>query len=322
MKYNLIAGILLKPNSKVRRYITIPNTNFSIPITIICGATHGPSILVTAGIHGGEYPGIAAAMELGRDLEPPDIQGTLILIHPVNIQSFWARTAEIVPEDGKNINRCFPGNSQGSISDKIAHFLHEELQLKADFYLDLHSGDIHEDLHPYVYYPGGTTSPTVTARAREVAQVLNVEYMVQSTATTGAYNYAALHGIPSLLIERGGNGFCRREDIDAYKDDILHALAKLNHLSKPINHTHTHIYTPQDIDQVIYLTIDKQACWFHHRHSGEKIKKGDILGYTTDLFGNIEEKYYAQISGVVLYITPALAVNSGNVLIAYGSIKE
>lgn len=80
----------------------------------------------------------------------------------------------------------------------------------------MHSGDIHEELHPYVYYPG-LPNNEISEKSREVAKILDMEFMVRSMATTGAYNCAAISGIPSLLIERGGAGLCLREDIEAYK---------------------------------------------------------------------------------------------------------
>lgn len=82
-------------------------------------------------------------------------------------------------------------------------------------------------MYPYVYYPGLPNSE-ISAKAREVALVLDMKFMVRSTATTGAYNYAAISGVPSLLIERGGAGLCRREDIDAYKNDLHNILVSSN----------------------------------------------------------------------------------------------
>ena len=100
-----ICGLTICRGSKLRTMLPVPGTEIEIPLTIINGAFDGPTLLVTAGIHGGEYPGIAAAMELGRSLDPQEIHGSLIMLHPVNIQGFWARREFIVPEDGKNLNR-------------------------------------------------------------------------------------------------------------------------------------------------------------------------------------------------------------------------
>lgn len=227
-----ICGLSIKRGEKLRTMLPIHDTEISLPLTIINGQQDGHALLLTAGIHGGEYPGIAAAMELGCELEQNQLSGCLVILHPVNIQGFWARREFMVPEDGKNLNRVFPGDEQGTLADKIAHLLSSTFFPLADFYVDMHSGDIHESLHPYVYYPGQPT-PEVEAKSRSMAQVLDMEYMVRSLATGGAYNYAASRGLPSILIERGGAGLCLPEDIAAYKKDILNIMRKLNMLPAP-----------------------------------------------------------------------------------------
>lgn len=103
----------------------------------------------------------------------------------------------------------------------------------------MHSGDIHESLHPYVYYPGQPT-PEVEKASKRIAKVVDVEYMVRSLATGGAYNYAASTGLPSILIERGGAGLCLHEDIEAYKDDIRNILRRLKMFELPVKPRHYH----------------------------------------------------------------------------------
>ena len=142
---------------------------------------------------------------------------------------------------------------------KTAWLLSQYFFPLADFYADLHSGDIHEELYPYVYYPG-LPNAEISAKAREAAMVLDMEFMVRSTATTGAYNYAAISGVPSILIERGGAGLCLREDIDAYKKDLHNILCKLGLFtnSAPLPRKHT----PIDVTDVIYLETNNTGCWF------------------------------------------------------------
>lgn len=193
-----ICGLKAERGQKLQTYIPVLDSNTKIPITIINGQNDGPTLLITAGIHGGEYPGIAAAIEISQAIEPEVISGCLIIIHPVNIRSFWERSAFVTPDDGKNLNREFPGDVNGTLSQKTAWLLSRHFFPLADFYADLHSGDIHEELYPYVYYPGLPNSE-ISAKAREVALVLDMKFMVRSTATTGAYNYAAISGVPSLL---------------------------------------------------------------------------------------------------------------------------
>ncbi len=313
-----ICGLAVERGAKLRTMLPVPDTQIEIPITIINGAADGPTLLVTAGIHGGEYPGIAAAMELGGELEPEHLHGRLIMLHPVNIQGFWARREFIVPEDGKNLNRVFPGSPEGTLSEKIAYLISSKLFPLADFYVDLHSGDIHESLHPYVYYPGQPTEE-VAQKARSVAKVLNVEYMVRSMATGGAYNYAASTGLPSILIERGGAGLCLHEDIEEYKSDLRNILRKLGLLAEPVKPRR---YIPRDMTDLIYLEAEQTGCWLHHIHSGDFVEEGQVLGRLTDLFGETITTYYAQQTGIVLYVCPALAAPRGTVLVAYGKIHN
>ena len=313
-----ICGLAVERGAKLRTMLPVPDTQIEIPITIINGAEEGPTLLVTAGIHGGEYPGIAAAMELGGELEPEHLHGRLIMLHPVNIQGFWARREFIVPEDGKNLNRVFPGRADGTLSEKIAYLISSRLFPLADFYVDLHSGDIHESLHPYVYYPGQPTEE-VAQKARSVAKVLNVEYMVRSMATGGAYNYAASTGLPSILIERGGAGLCLHEDIEEYKSDLRNILRKLGLLAEPVKPRR---YIPRDMTDLIYLEAEQTGCWLHHIHSGDFVEEGQVLGRLTDLFGETITTYYAEQTGIVLYVCPALAAPKGTVLVAYGKIHN
>ena len=165
----------------------------------------------------------------------------------------------MTPDDGRNLNREFPGNANGTLSQKTAWLLSQYFFPLADFYADLHSGDIHEELYPYVYYPG-LPNAEISAKAREAAMVLDMEFMVRSTATTGAYNYAAISGVPSILIERGGAGLCLREDIDAYKKDLHNILCKLGLFtnSAPLPRKHT----PIDVQTLFILKRTTPAVGF------------------------------------------------------------
>lgn len=311
-----ICDFKIERGQKLHTFLQIPDTTTEIPVTIINGKNAGPVLLITAGIHGAEYPGIAAAIELGRDIVPEDIYGCLIIIHPVNIQCFWARREFIVPEDSKNLNREFPGNASGTLSEKIAYLLSKNFFSVADFYLDLHSGDIHEELYPYVYYPG-LPNADISSKSRDVAKVLDMKYMVKSTATTGAYNYAAIAGVPSLLIERGGNGLCPRSDIEDYKNDIYRVMHKLG-LVKSTLPPQSNI--PIDVEDVIYLESNVNGCWLPNFHSSDRVKSGDELGRLTDVFGKIIAVYHAKQDGVILYQCSALAAPKGTILVAYGKI--
>ena len=127
--------------------------------------------------------------------------------------------------------------------------------------------------------------------------------------------------MPSILVERGGTGFCCREDIDEYKDDVLHVLKHVGMMPE-YDHGHVHTFTPQELTNIEYLEADRPACWYHLKHSGEMVEKDELLGYTTDFFGEVQEEFHAKFGGVMLYMTPAFSITPGRVLCAYAELPE
>lgn len=287
--------------------------DLALPVITIHGNRPGPRVLLTAGVHGCEYCSIQAAIELASELDGDVVAGRLTIVPLANTSGFTERLPEIVAEDGKNLNRVFPGRADGSRAERLAHLI-TGLQDDADFYVDMHGGDLHESMHPLVFIPG-VAGEQVTSRAREAAQVLDVDVRVLSSATTGAYNSAALRGVPSLLIERGGNGVWSRAEVDAYKRDIRALLAHLQLLAPLAGLPHRE---QREIRDAVYLTAKDQGCWYPDVTPGAPVSRGETLGTVCDIFGRAIDCYRAEKDGIVLYMTVSLAVKAGTPLVAYG----
>lgn len=320
MKAELRLGHLCAPRgTKLQGMVEIYETGLSFPVTLVNGNKEGKTVLLTGGIHGAEYPGIQTIIELAAELSPEETSGRLILIHPVNTEAFRKRVSEVVPQDGKNLNRVFPGNKEGTVTEQIAHFITYECQSQADFYIDLHGGDLYEQSTHFVYYPGMAAEEVMMA-SREIAKALETNYMVRSRATTGAYNSAAVRGLPSLLIERGGRGSWTQEEIISYKRDIKAALHALGVLEAAEYAIYKEKETT-DITKAVYLESKLEGCWYPAVSAGEYVEKGQLLGSIKDFFGKPLETYYAEISGIILYMTTTLSVNVDSPLIAYGECE-
>ncbi len=310
-----VCNLKVKQGEKIQDFINILDTDTKIPVTLINGEKEGKTVLITAGVHGCEYPGIKTAIELAKEIDPKEVSGNIIIVHLVNVAGFEKRSAAVMPEDSKNILRVFPGDKDGTISDKIAHIITNELISKVDYYFDLHGGDLHENLIPHLYYPA-KASKEVMNKCIEIAKHFNVPYIAKSNNTNGTFTSAAINkNIPSLLIERGNRGLCKEEDVNLYKDDILNILSVLNLINYQRRFKD---FSPREIKESVYLDAMKDGCWTCFVNSGQFIKKGKKLGEISDYFGNIIDTYYAEFDGVVLYNTVALSVQKGSSLIAYG----
>ncbi|MEF2879213.1 MAG: succinylglutamate desuccinylase/aspartoacylase family protein [Blautia sp.] len=103
-----ICGEQLAPGEKKQIFLEPGVPGYKIPATFICGAKPGKTLLVTAGIHAGEYPGVAAVIRLAAQINPSQAEGNILLLPCVNTSGFWARTVAIIPEDGFNLNRHYP----------------------------------------------------------------------------------------------------------------------------------------------------------------------------------------------------------------------
>jgi N-alpha-acetyl-L-2,4-diaminobutyrate deacetylase len=112
--------------------------NLAVPIAMIRNGP-GPAVLLMAGNHGDEYPGQVAIQRLWRELTVDDVCGTLILIPCLNPPAAKAGT-RVSPLDGRNFNRCFPGDPAGSVSEMLAHYLTSVLFPMAEYVIDLHTG--------------------------------------------------------------------------------------------------------------------------------------------------------------------------------------
>ena len=112
---------VIEKGEKAQGKIKITGYGIAMPATVICGVKDGPTILITAGIHSAEYVGIQAAMELAKEFQPEELKGNVIIVPLVNVSGFEHRTMSLVYEDGKNLNRVFPGDPEGTAADRIAY---------------------------------------------------------------------------------------------------------------------------------------------------------------------------------------------------------
>lgn len=312
-----IGNMKAEPGESCSGLLELAKGKFKLPAAVLNGEKPGKTVLIMAGIHAGEYVGIQAAMELAEKLKIKKINGTVVIVKVICREAFECRGGSLGAEDGKNLNREFPGNPEGSVTQQLAWAITRELFPAVDFCIDLHSGDDYEQLTPYVYY-AGKAEERVVAMSRKMAEQVDVPYMVRSTvATGGAYNYAAHMGIPGILIERGGMGGWTMEEVRSTRRDVRNVLCSLGIYEGQRDYR---IYYPLDVVDIRYQAASATGCWYPYKMPGDMIQRGEVLGTVKDYEGNVTEICRAECDGVILYQTGSLQVLENGPMIAYGRI--
>ena len=218
----LSVGTLSAPRGEKRYGVNeflVEGQPYRLPMWLINGAGEGPTLVVTGGIHAAEYASIAAALELGRSLDPGNLAGRVIVVPVVNMPAFVARSIYVCPLDGKNPNRVFPGNPQGSATEQIADWVFRNVISQATHYVDLHGGDLIEALVPFtIFFRSG--NKRVDEASLEMARVFGIHFLVCSETPGSTFCAASVAGIPSILAESGGQGIWTTEDVRHHTDGL------------------------------------------------------------------------------------------------------
>lgn len=306
-----VGPVVAAPGQKVHGYLPVPGVQ-EIPMTLVAGERSGPTLLVSAGVHGGEYPAIAAAIRLARELSPQTLTGRVIILHIVSPASFFAKTAYVVPLDGKNLNRSFPGRARGSAAERIAHTVVHEALAKADAWVDLHGGDIHEVVVPFTMVPGAGERD-VLERSLQLAEAFGIEHVVPGDDLEGTgYAAAAALGVPAILAAAGGAG---RYDVQSESIHVRGVKAVMGELG--IGPAVTRTQGPVTVHRAFpWIRAGADGLFYPEVAVGERVKQGQTVGELHDVFGDTVEYYEAPADGILLFLATSLAITAGDPLMA------
>jgi predicted deacylase len=292
-----------------------------VPITVFHGEQPGPVLTLSAGTHGDEFPAILALRELRAALRPEALRGVVVLVHAANLPSLHQRgLSPLHPADGKNLNRAFPGRADGSPTERLAHFLTEEIVGASDYLADLHSGSADQELWPHVYAPF-VGDAALDARTLAFAKATGLRHVVlygdrpRDPANSISYpNTAMTRGKPGLTLEIGDLGGREPEDVDAYLDALRRMLDHLGMLPGDFPEADGHVVYERLVD----VETPAGGLFTAAVRIGELVGPGALLGTVTDYFGTPLAELRAPTRGVVLMLRHKPPVNAGDGLVTIG----
>jgi predicted deacylase len=298
-----------------------PDAGTVIPITTIRGKRPGPVLALIAGNHGYEYPPILALQRLRSQIDPADLAGQIIMVHTANMPSFLGRTVYFSPVDGKNLNRVYPGNPAGTVSDRIAHAITTEVIEKSDYVLDLHCGDGNEWLRPYVYQNITGNAALDQAIARLV-MAFGIDHVVvdRDRPTDPARSLycsttAITRGKAAMTVESGSLGMSDEESVErivAGVHGVLRELRMKEGGPDPLSHA---VY----LDPTEVVTSPETGILYAQVECNQTVPKGAVLAYVTDFFGKRLAEIHSPLDGLVLYVVATPPIVKGQPVACVGA---
>jgi predicted deacylase len=290
---------------------------WSWPYTVVRGAQDGSHVALISGVHPAEYPAIESNIRFTRNLDPSRLRGTVVSLPIIDVPAFLPRSPFVCPIDGKNPNRFFPGNPNGTFSEVMDDAIFQTVIDPADVLIDLHGGDMVEALIPFSIY-SVSGNEDVDARSITLGRAFGLPYLVASRPQPGGIGGTTAHaaaaaGIPSIIAEAGSSGLLTEPETKMMIDGIGNALRSLNMLDGEVR-----AFEPVEIDQFTWLRSPVEGMWYPSVDVGARVLDGQNIGRIGNLYGDTLVEISAPHDGVILFITSAPAMPQDGLIIAVG----
>jgi uncharacterized protein len=315
-----IGELIASPGERVKGFLNAGTTSvnsYKVPLAIINGSSKGKTIGVIGGTHGTEHASIEAVIRVIRKLDPKQMKGTVMAVPVLNGPQFEHRSQFLSPFDQLNLNRVFPGDPKGTLSQRIAHTVFDKVVSRCDALLDCHGGDINEDLRGFVI-AGKGEDESINRVAFDMATCFPTRFIsifpVNPTGMTlSAQNR---YRIPCIISEAGTPFPVREEEILFHYEGIINVLKYFGVIDGD----------PRRVEPIISkgslrLLAEEGGIWRPNVRTDQDVRVGDRLGVVTDLFGEIKQVVEAPKDGVVGIMRCFYSVNCGELLVSLTLLK-
>ena len=283
------------------------HTVIEIPVFVFNGKKPGPTILFLAGMHGDEINGIEIVRQLIKRDDVHNLKkGCVVAIPVINIISFLAGSRDL--PDGRDLNRCFPGNTTGSLGSRIARDLIETIIPQIDFGIDFHTGGAKITNYPQIRCVFDDKKNLQLAKIFAPPLVLNSPFRENTLRKV-----AAERGKHILVFEGGES---HRFDHPSIEEGLNGCIRTLNHFQMIDADVPDH--KPVFLPKTSWIRARSSGLFHTTRTYGTHVSKGEVLGMICDPYGEVEQPIIAPHTGHIVGINNKPVVNQGDALIHIG----
>jgi predicted deacylase len=301
----------LQPLQHHERRLRVSDTDGTeVRVHVLMGAQPRPCLALVAGVHGDEYDGILALQGVVQDVAADLLAGSLLVIPVANPLAFGA-AARHTPEDGRDLNRAFPGNPNGTVTERLASLLCDNVLTSADLVFSLHGARATSTLLPWMEFldvPG-----ELGARSLAAARASGFAHLVALPPLPGRLMTAmAARGIPLIEGELGGRGEATSANVGGYRSSVERLAQRLGVLRGALNET---LPEPQFWD-LHEITSPAAGIFLTNVDLGASVQQGDVLGRVLDSAGNALAVIRAPLGATVAGMRVHAGVTLGDGLFA------
>jgi predicted deacylase len=259
------------------------------PVLVVNGAKPGPTLCLTAAIHGDELNGIEVVRRVLYDLRPEKLSGAVIGVPIVNLQGF-RRSSRYLP-DRRDLNRYFPGNPTGSAAARLAHSFFNEVIVHCDALVDLHTGSFKRTNLPQLR--ANLEIPEIV----ELTQGFGSTVVLHGVGAEGTLRRAAADaGIPTVTVEAGEPARIQAEEVEHTAKGVMTLLNELDMYRRTTNWGNREpVYY-----RSTWVRADSGGVLFGKVDLGDRVREGELLGTITDPITNVQTELRASVKGRIL----------------------
>jgi predicted deacylase len=295
MKELIIAGQTIPPGTRTQ--LNIPgirlytDTDISMPVSVIRARKSGPTVFVSAAVHGDELNGIEIIRRLIHLKSLRINCGTLILVPIVNIYGVLNQSRYM--PDRRDLNRCFPGSPKGSLAGRVADTFLSEIVNHCDYGIDLHTGAIHRSNLPQI------RADLEDPETLSLAEAFGVPVLLNSNLRDGSLRQAAVESGTKILLYEAGQALRFDElSIRAGVKGIMNVLSHIGMISRKSSHK-----------KPIQRFVANNSVWCRANESGivnnlknlgDQVQKGEALATIGGPFGEIFDTVKSSRAGIII----------------------